>query len=184
MVEQKSGNRYDKLMYYCQVKPGIISPEGEISLSQRPSTVQYMGNEIEKDIRNTLHSFMIMPGVDPKDADVYKLLINTVGYVYCIDPTTKTIKWILDKSYYHRIADPFENTASARMSSINASQAYSHSAWGSRKFVSNLEQPEGPCHLDFYFQDARDSIGKRERVVFYSKQDKKNFQESLIDENN
>lgn len=37
--------------------------------------------------------------------EVYKLLINTVGYIYCIEPSSKNIRWVLNKKYYYRISD-------------------------------------------------------------------------------
>lgn len=113
MVEQKSGNRFDKLIQYKQVKI--------IDINWKPEEPQTSYEKLtgHRDIFNIPSSQQQQYAVstpifnqsqmDVNHAELYKLLINTVGYIYCIDPSEKQICWILDKNYFNQIAKADKN---------------------------------------------------------------------------
>jgi hypothetical protein len=63
---------------------------------------------IESTSGNRYDKLIYYTQVSYQTPDVYMLLVNTVGYVYCIEPSTKAISWIIDKSYYSNITRPSE----------------------------------------------------------------------------
>lgn len=101
MVEQKSGNRFDKLLQYNQVKTLEVACEDQ---NQQGPFDSRISNQYA--VSYPVYNYS---QVNPREAELYKLLINTVGYIYCIDPATKTIRWILDKNYYHRVSKTDKN---------------------------------------------------------------------------
>lgn len=63
---------------------------------------------IESHSGNRYDKLICYTQVGSLQPDIYLLLVNTVGYLYCIEPSTKSINWIIDKSYYRNITRPSE----------------------------------------------------------------------------
>jgi hypothetical protein len=140
MVEQKSGNRFDKLINYSQIRLGQVVVSHP-TLERRPSLLG-SGDPFKQELDN-FQKFVYTKGEDEGE-DLYKLVINTVGYIYCIEPSGKNIRWVLNKKYYYKISD---------------------------------SKDPRDLSLSFYFQDARNSQSREEKIIFYTPSDKKTFKE-------